>query len=467
MSRGDEIKELFNAYVMPTYSPEIVLTRGKGTKVWDADGKVYLDFAAGISVVNVGHSHPKVVEAVREQVGVLTHVSNLYYTAPQALLAEKLSSLSLGGKCFFANSGAEANEGLIKLARLWGHDEGRYEIICLRNSFHGRTLATAAATGQGKVRKGFDPIPVGFCHAKINELESVVELVNEKTVGVLVEAVQGEGGVVTSDDDFLRGIRELCDERNLLMLFDEVQCGLGRTGDWFGFQASGVVPDAFSLAKSLGNGFPIGAVVSGPRLADVFQPGSHASTFGGTPLACAAALATIGVIEDEGLVARASEAGKTFASGLQALVDKYEHAVAVRGRGLMLGLELDQPAKPLTQALAEMGLLALATAETVVRFLPPLTVKDSELDEALDILDDALDEMHGGSGEDEEADAEPTDGETEAAGEEQAAAEVGETEASTEQAGDEPAVEDAASAEVQSGETAGEPEATPPEEQTG
>ena len=395
MSKTEEIAEMFNQHVMPTYSPQIALTRGKGTKVWDADGKVYLDFSAGISVLNVGHSHPAVVQAIQEQAEILTHVSNLYYTENQARLAEKLANLSLKGKCFFCNSGAEANEGLIKLARLWGHDEGKYEIICMNNSSHGRTLATAAATGQEKVRKGFEPMPEGFCHADFNDLESVKALVNEKTAAVLLEAVQGEGGIITADTDFMKGLRELCDEKDLLLLCDEVQCGLGRTGHMFGFQAYGIEPDAFSLAKSLGSGYPIGAIVSGPKLADVFQPGTHASTFGGTPLACAAALATLEVIEGEALVAHAKASGDIFAEGLQALVEKYEHVDSVRGRGLMLGIVLDQPAKELCDQLAEIGLLALPTAGNVVRFLPPLNVKEDELEEALEILDDCIAEMQG------------------------------------------------------------------------
>jgi acetylornithine/N-succinyldiaminopimelate aminotransferase len=400
MSKTEDIAETFNQYVMPTYTPKIALTRGKGTKVWDADGKVYLDFIAGISVLNTGHSHPAVVGAIQEQAETLVHVSNLYYTENQARLAEKLSSLSLKGKCFFANSGAEANEGLIKLARLWGHDQGKYEIICMNDSFHGRTLATAAATGQEKVRKGFEPMPDGFVHADFNDLDSVKALVNEKTVAVMVEAVQGEGGIITADMDFVQGLRELCDDKDILLLCDEVQCGLGRTGYMFGYQAYGIEPDAFSLAKSLGSGYPIGAVVGGPKLADVFQPGNHASTFGGTPLACAAAIATLEVIEGEALVSHAKASGDTFAQGLQELVDKYEHAESVRGRGLMLGLVLDQPAKELCDQLAEIGLLALATAGNVVRFLPPLNVKEDEIEEALEILDDCLDEMHGESEED-------------------------------------------------------------------
>ncbi|MBM4147828.1 MAG: aspartate aminotransferase family protein [Lentisphaerae bacterium] len=395
MSKTQEIVERYQKYVMPTYAQKLALVRGKGTRVWDSEGKVYLDFAAGISVVNVGHSHPAVAQAVAEQAQVLTHVSNMYYNENQSLLAEKLSSLSMGGKCFFCNSGAEGNEGLIKLARLWGHDKGRYEVICMKNSFHGRTLATAAATGQDKVKKGFEPMPEGFVHAEFNNLDSVAALVGEKTVAVLLEAVQGEGGVVPADEAFFNGVRQLCNDKGLLMLCDEVQCGMGRTGNWFGFQGYGVQPDAFSLAKALGNGYPIGAVVAAPGVSDVFQPGKHASTFGGTPLACAAALAAIRVIEEEGLLSRAAEKGAEFRNALGGFVGKFAHVKEVRGRGLMVGIVLDEPAGPLVQMLSDAGLLTLATAEKVVRFLPPLNVRDNELEEAVDIVGDCLAEWHG------------------------------------------------------------------------
>lgn len=398
MTRGEEIIELYSKYVMPTYSQNLVLVKGRGTKVWDADGKVYLDFLAGISVLNVGHSHPKIVNAIQEQVAVLTHISNLYFNENQAMLAQRLSELSLHGKCFFCNSGAEANEGMIKLARLWGNKKGKYEVICMKNSFHGRTLATAAATGQSKVQKGFEPMPEGFRHADFNDIESVAALVNDKTVAVLLEAVQGEGGIIPAREDFMKAVHGLCDEKELLMLCDEVQCGMGRTGSWFGFQAYDVEPDAFSLAKALGSGYPIGAIVSGPKLADIFQPGNHASTFGGTPLACAAALATLDVIEEEGLIDRARQAGSELQRALSAFVEKYEHVREVRGMGLMLGMELDKPAKPLVAMMVEMGLLTLATAENVVRFLPPLNVKDNEIEEALEIVDSCLAEWHGVDG---------------------------------------------------------------------
>ncbi len=404
MTNTEETIRKFEKYVVPSYGREkIVFVRGKGTKLWDADGKVYLDFLAGISVLNVGHCHPFVVKAVQRQIEQLSHVSNLYYTENQGRLAEKLADLSLGGKCFFCNSGAEANEALIKLARLWGHDAGRYEVITMRNSFHGRTLATAAATGQDKVKKGFDPMPEGFAHADFNDIESVKSCVSDKTAAVLVEAVQGEGGVIPASPEFMKELRAFCDEKGILMLCDEVQCGMGRTGHWFGFQAYDVKPDAISLAKALGSGYPIGAIVTSPKLSDVFQPGRHASTFGGTPPACAAAIATIQVMQDEQLVHRAAVLGRHFMTGLQALVDKYEHLVEVRGMGLMIGLVLDQPAKPLQEKLLDMGLISLATAEKVLRFLPPLNTKDSEMEEALDMIADVIEEWHaelsGASGE--------------------------------------------------------------------
>lgn len=405
MNRKDDIVGLYGKYVMPTYAQSLAIVKGKGTKVWDAEGKVYLDFMCGIAVTNIGHSHPKVAEAISKQASVLVHCSNLFFNENQAKLAEKLSAIGLGGKVFFCNSGAEANEAQIKLARLWGHDKGKHDVITMKGSFHGRTLAMIAATGQDKVKKGFDPMPEGFHHAEYNNIDSVKALVNEKTAAILLEALQGEGGIIPATGDFMKAVRTLCDEKDILMLCDEVQCGMGRTGAWFGYEHSGVKPDVFSMAKSLGNGYPIGAIVSNARVADVFQPGKHASTFGGTPLACAAALATLQVIEEEGLVAKASSAGELLKEGLEAFVEKYEHAKEVRGRGLMLGLVLDVPAKPLVDSMMEMGLLAIATAENVVRLLPPLNVTDNELEEALDIMNDALAAMHGMSTDDEVVEA--------------------------------------------------------------
>jgi predicted acetylornithine/succinylornithine family transaminase len=389
MSVSEEIIATHKQYVMPTYAPGLVLVKGKGLKVWDADGREYLDFLAGIAVLGLGHCHPAVVKAIRQQSAKLMHVSNLYYNENQPRLAEALSKRSLQGKCFFCNSGAEANEGMIKLARLWGNAQGKYEIITMRNSFHGRTLAALAATGQTKYQKGFEPVTPGFAYADYNNLESVRAAINEKTVAVLTEAVQGEGGIVPATPEFMTGLRALCDEKHILLLCDEVQCGMGRTGNWFGFQAYGVQPDAFTLAKSLGNGFPIGALVTSPKLADVFQPGNHASTFGGNPLACAVALAVIETVESEGLLQNAIAMGELFTNLLTKKTRKFSFVKAVRGKGLMLGLVLDRPAKELEVLLREKGLITIATADTVIRFLPPLNVKAPQIRKAVNIVVEA------------------------------------------------------------------------------
>ena len=329
MSTNEEIASLYSQYVMNTYAPSLTLVQGKGCKVTSADRMQYLDFTGGIAVQATGHCHPKVVEAIQNQAQTLVHSSNLFYNPNQCLLAKKLSELGLGGKAFFCNSGAEANEAAIMLARLWGHESGRYEVIAMRNSFHGRTLATLAATGQSKVQKGFDPLPVGFRFATFNDIESVRALVNDKTVAVMLEAVQGEGGVLPATEEFMQGIRALCDEKGLLMICDEVQCGMGRTGKWFAWQHYGVKPDVFTLAKALGGGLPIGAMLASRKLSDVFTPGAHGSTFGGNPLATAAALAQIQVIEDEGLVENAAEMGEKFRQGLQDFVEKYDDLLEV------------------------------------------------------------------------------------------------------------------------------------------
>ena len=394
MSKSTDIAELFNQYVMHTYAPTATLTSGSGCKVRDPDGKTYLDFTSGIAVHNVGHCHPKVVKAVQDQVATLGHCSNLFYNVGQALLAQKLSKLSLNGKCFFCNSGAEANEAMIKLARLWGSANGKYEIICMQNSFHGRTLATAAATGQAKVQKGFDPLPIGFTFAEFNNLDSVKAAVNERTAAVMVEAVQGEGGVLPADEDFMVGVRKLCDDKGLLMLCDEVQCGMGRTGKWFGWQHYPLKPDAFTLAKSLADGIPMGALVASPALSDVFQPGNHASTFGGNPVSCAAALAVLEVMEEEALLKHADEVSKLFMEGLGVFVDKYKQVLEVRGKGLMIGMVVEGAAKEIVATCQDMGLLCCPAGEHVVRLLPPMNVKDSDLEEALEMIGDALDQLY-------------------------------------------------------------------------
>ncbi len=387
---ADQVKQDHATYLIPNYAPNLVFTRGEGVRLWDADGREYLDFLAGIAVLCLGHAHPAWVSAVREQAGVLTHVSNLHFHPWQARLAKSLvEKFRPDSKAFFCNSGAEANEALIKLARKWGHDSGRFEVISCCNSFHGRTLATLTATGQDKVQKGFEPLPTGFTYAVFNNVESFREKITPQTVAILVEAVQAEGGVIPATRDFLHGLRKLCDEHNLLLLMDDVQCGIGRTGHWFGFQAYDVMPDAFSLAKGIGGGFPIGAMLARTPVCDVLQPGTHGTTYGGNALACAAALAVLETIEREGLLERVKRTGELFGAGLKKLAARYDWIKEARGLGLIWGLALDRPAKPLELLLIEEGLLTVATSVSVIRFVPPLVVTEAHVVEALDKLDRA------------------------------------------------------------------------------
>ncbi len=396
-NKTTEILDLYKKVMMPTFAPSVVLATGKGVTVRDVDGLVLYDFTSGIGIHNVGYSHPKVVQAIQEQAAALTHSSNLFATEPQVKLAEKLVELSgLGGKVFFCNSGAEANEAAIKLARKWGNaNGGRYEIVTFRRGFHGRTLATVTATAQAWCQEGYDPLPVGFAYADFNDLESVKAAINDKTVAIMLEAVQGEGGVTPATDEFMRGIRQLCDEKNLLMICDEVQSGMGRTGTWFAWQGYDVKPDLFTLAKAIAGGLPMGALVSNAKFADVFTPGSHASTFGGNPIAAAAALAVIDVIESEKLLKRATEIGTLFREALQAEVDKHDKLLEVRGKGLMLGVVVDGDPKEVVEALKAQGILALTAGGNVVRFLPPLVLREEDLEEAIDMMSDAFDCVFG------------------------------------------------------------------------
>lgn len=391
------ILDLYKNKLMPTYAPSVVLASGKGVTVRDVDGRSFYDFTSGIGVHNVGYANPHVVQAIQNQAAALTHSSNLFANEPETRLAEKLVDLSgLGGKVFFCNSGAEANEAAIKLARKWGSaNGGRYEIVTMRQGFHGRTLATVAATAQAWCQEGYDPLPVGFAYATYNDLESVKAAVNEKTVAIMLEAVQGEGGVTPATPEFIEGIRALCDEKNLLMICDEVQSGMGRTGTWFAWQGYNVKPDLFTCAKAIADGIPMGALVSNAKLADVFTLSAHASTFGGNPVAAAAALAVIGVIESENLLARATEIGNLLKEALLGFIDKYDKLLEVRGKGLMLGLVVDGEAKPVVDALRDQGLLALTAGPNVVRFLPPLVLGESDLEDAVDMMSDALDGVFG------------------------------------------------------------------------
>ena len=396
-NKTQEVLDVYKANVMPTYTPSVVLASGKGITVRDVDGLSYYDFTSGIGVQAVGYSNKKVVEAIQKQAAQMTHCSNLYVNEPSTKLAEKLVELSgLGGKVFFCNSGAEANEAAIKLARKWGSaNGGRYEVVTFRQGFHGRTLATVAATAQAWCQEGFDPLPVGFAYADYNDLESVKSAVNDKTVAIMLEAVQGEGGVTPATEEFMRGVRALCDERKLLMVVDEVQAGMGRTGTWFAWQGYDVKPDLFTCAKALGGGLPMGALISNAALADVLKAPSHASTFGGNPVSAAAGLAVIDVIEAEGLLENAVKVGELLREALQGFVDQYDQLLEVRGKGLMLGLVTKCDAKDVVEALKAQGLLALTAGKNVVRFLPPLTLAEDDLEDILDMISDAFDCMFG------------------------------------------------------------------------
>lgn len=392
-TKTQEILDIYKAKVMPTYAPSVVIASGKGVTVRDADGLTLYDFTSGIGVHNVGYRNEKVVKAIQDQAAKLTHSSNLFANEPATRLAEKLVEISgLNGKVFFGNSGAEANEAAIKLARKWGaQNGGRYEIVTMRQGFHGRTLATITATAQAWCQEGYDPLPVGFAYADYNDLDSVKAAVNDKTVAIMLEAVQGEGGVTPATEEFMKGIRALCDEKNLIMICDEVQSGMGRTGKWFAWQNYDVKPDLFTVAKAIADGIPMGALIANAKFADVFTASAHASTFGGNPVAAAAALAVIDVIESEGLLDKAVEIGNLFKEALQGFVDKYDKLLEVRGKGMMLGLVVDGDPKEIVESLKNQGLLALTAGENVVRFLPPLVLKEDDLDEAIDMIDDALD----------------------------------------------------------------------------
>ncbi|GAC1335690.1 MAG: acetylornithine transaminase [Candidatus Dormibacteria bacterium] len=378
-------------YLMGTFKRQPVeLVRGEGARVWDAEGKVFLDFVGGIAVNVLGHAHPAVVEAVSRQAATLIHTSNLYYSRPQVDLAERLGKVGFEGRCFFANSGAEANEAAVKLARKWGqrHRQGAYGVVTALGSFHGRTLAMVAATGQPKYQAPYAPMPGGFSHVPFDDVEALAAAITDETAAVLLEPIQGENGVIPASRAYLVEVRALCDRKNLLLIFDEVQTGMGRTGDFYAFQGYGVVPDVVTLAKGLGGGVPIGVCITGAR-ADVFEVGDHGSTFGGNPLACAAALATLTVIEEERLVARAAAMGTYLERRAGERLSPFGHT---RGRGLMQALVLHDPLAQQAQAAAlESGLIVNAIGDHVLRMVPPLTIGEAEVDEAVGILEACLD----------------------------------------------------------------------------
>lgn len=386
--------KLIDKYVMNTYArAPITFVRGEGCRLWDDQGKEYTDFLAGIAVVNLGHAHPGVTAAVSEQAARLVHVSNLYYTEPQARVAELLVENSFADKVFFCNSGAEANEGALKLARLWGKDKlgGAFTIITMERSFHGRTLGTLSATGQDKIQKGYDPLVPRFKHVPYGDLEAVKAAWDEKVCAVLVEPVLGEGGVVVPPEGYLPGLRELCDSRGALLMFDEVQTGLGRTGKLFAHEHFGAAPHVMTLAKALANGLPAGAVLADAQAAAMFGPGSHATTFGAGPVVMAAAGVVMENLVNGGLVERAQAEGFYFKTRLEELAAKHHGVVTqVRGLGLLLGLALNREAGPLVALLRDMGYIVGATQDTVLRFAPPLVVGRSEIDGLVAALDQVL-----------------------------------------------------------------------------
>jgi len=423
-----ETIERFEQYVIGNY-PRLpkVAVRGEGPYLWDADGKRYLDLFSGWAVTGVGHCHPRLVEAIREQAGRLLYMPNTWYTEPQGRLAEWIATTGFGGKTFFCNSGAEANEAALKLARL-ATARGKYKIITFENSFHGRTFATVTATAQPKYQQGFQPLVPGFMYAPLNDIEAVQRLADEETCAVLLEVVQGEGGINLADPEYLRALRDLCDQRGMLLIIDEVQTGVGRCGTWWGYQAvtsaergvrsaeleqqgnaatgdewadanpdseirnpqSGIVPDIMTMAKQLGGGVAIGAMCARPEVADHLVPGTHASTFGGNPLAAAAGCAVFEIVRDEDLLAGARQMGAYLRRRLLELKQETPLIAEVRGVGLMVGADLAQNGKDLVAACLEKGLHVNCTHETVLRIMPPLNITRDQLDEGLDILAEAM-----------------------------------------------------------------------------
>lgn len=384
----EEIIALDKEYVMQTYGRQpLALKEGKGAVVWDVEGRPYIDCVAGIAVNNVGHAHPNVAEAISKQAHKLIHTSNIYYTEEQVRLAELLVKVSPHQKAFFCNSGAEANEGAIKLARKY---TGKGEIIAMENSFHGRTITTITATGQHKYKKNFGPLTPGFKHVPYGDVEAVREAITDKTAAVLVEPIQGEGGIIIPPEGYLEELKKVCHENDVLLIFDEVQTGFGRTGEMFASQTFKVAPDITTLAKAIAGGFPMGAVLASEEVGNAFEPGDHAATFGGGPLACAAALASIQTIQDEGLLAQSRSRGECFKTQLKDLFQEYGMVEDVRGRGMMLGMEMGMPCASMVDEMRQQGVLVNCTAGNVLRFIPPLVITTEQINEVTDSLDEVL-----------------------------------------------------------------------------
>ncbi|MGN0867726.1 MAG: aspartate aminotransferase family protein [Oligosphaeraceae bacterium] len=390
---SEEIRALYRDAMVPTYNFSApIMVRGEGSRLWDLEGREYLDFTTGISVCSLGHCHPRVSQAIARQAATLMHCSNIFCNLNAPRLAMRLSQKGIQGKVFFANSGAEANEGMIKTARLWGSCHGgRHEIIVFRTSFHGRTLATLAATGQPVFRQGMEPDMPGFVTVPYNDLDAVAQAVTPRTCAVLLEPVQAEGGVYPATPEFLQGLRRLCDQKELLLLLDEVQTGMGRTGSFFCFQQYGVRPDAFSTAKALGNGIPLACFQLSQELARLHQPGlTHGSTFGGNPLATAAGLAVLDAFEEENILENVRIQSAALRNGLEELRKRHPAVKEVRGLGLLLGIQLDEALPDTAAKCREKGLLTLTAGKGVMRLLPSLKITSQEVQTALAILDEAL-----------------------------------------------------------------------------
>jgi acetylornithine/N-succinyldiaminopimelate aminotransferase len=390
---SESTKALADKYIFPTYKRSLALIRGEGCRVWDDQGREYLDFVGGIAVCALGHSSPIVTKALEEQSRQLVHVSNLYYTRPQAELAMLLVEHSFADRVFFCNSGAEANEAAIKLARKYTrekHGPGRSTIICMEGSFHGRTMATLSATGQTKVQAGYDPLLDGFRFVPFNDLEALKFAVDDSVCAVMLEPIQGEGGVVVPHPDYLKRLKDFCTKKGLLLILDEIQTGMGRTGRLFAHEHFGAAPDIMTLAKALGNGLPIGAMLGTEELSTVFGPGSHASTFGGTPLVTAVSKAILTSLLSDGWLGHCLETGEYFRTRLEGLMKSHPCMKGVRGIGLIVGVELDRPGAPIVEACLQKGFLINAAQEEVLRFVPPLIVGTGEIDRLIEALDEAL-----------------------------------------------------------------------------
>jgi acetylornithine/N-succinyldiaminopimelate aminotransferase len=391
-----KMEEIFKSYadfIIPSYAKTpLIFVKGKGSFLWDVQGKKYLDFFPGWGAGNLGHCHPKVLSAVRDQIAKLIFIPNNYYNIPQAKLARELNFWAKNDfKAFFCNSGAEANEAAIKISRKFG--QGRFEIITFLDSFHGRTLAALSATGQEKYQQGFAPLVEGFKAVKFNDLEAVKAAISGKTVAVMLELIQGEGGINIAEKDFVLGLRKLCDEKKMLLIIDEVQTGIGRTGKMFAWQNYGVIPDIFTLAKSLGGGLPIGATMARKEFADLLTPGTHASTFGGGPVICKAALAVLKAVDQDKLLSNANKMGEYLLTKLAQLQKDYSFINDLRCLGLMCGVELDREGKPIVEACMKLGLLINCTHGKVLRIMPALNVSKKEIDRAISILDKVLKEV--------------------------------------------------------------------------